>query len=295
MSFAQTNGIPQGSVLMDFIAEMVLGFADFELSQKIQDYSHLRDYEILRYRDDYRVFTNNPQDADLIVKLLTEVLVDLGLQLSSQKTLTSNSIVVDSFKPDKLYWTLNQKQFKNLQDALLFINDFSCRYPNSGILCKALDKFFVRIKKIDKERDDTLVLISILVDIMYKNPRTYPIASAILSKFISLIKSREQQTKMLKTVVNRFRKLPNIGYLEIWIQRIAYKIDRYMIFEEPICKTLNSENTISSIWNSEWIGNNKLKNNIEGQKIVDQAVVEEMNNVIEEDEVRLFGSKDNYF
>jgi hypothetical protein len=26
MNYGQTNGIPQGSVLMDFIAEMVLGF-----------------------------------------------------------------------------------------------------------------------------------------------------------------------------------------------------------------------------------------------------------------------------
>jgi len=35
MVFGQTNGIPQGSVLMDFIAEMVLGYADTELSIRI--------------------------------------------------------------------------------------------------------------------------------------------------------------------------------------------------------------------------------------------------------------------
>src|SRR3989338_5437350 len=35
MSNGQTNGIPQGAVLMDFIAEMVLGYADIELSRKI--------------------------------------------------------------------------------------------------------------------------------------------------------------------------------------------------------------------------------------------------------------------
>ena len=63
MSFGQTNGIPQGSVLMDFIAEIVLGYADLELSQKISS-TTLNDYEILRYRDDYRIFTNNPQDGD---------------------------------------------------------------------------------------------------------------------------------------------------------------------------------------------------------------------------------------
>jgi hypothetical protein len=38
MSNGQTNGIPQGSVLMDFIAEMVLGYADSELSKRIKNH-----------------------------------------------------------------------------------------------------------------------------------------------------------------------------------------------------------------------------------------------------------------
>jgi hypothetical protein len=42
MHYAQTNGIPQGPVLMDFIAEMVLGYADIEISKKIKiSYSSL--------------------------------------------------------------------------------------------------------------------------------------------------------------------------------------------------------------------------------------------------------------
>ncbi len=36
MSNGQTNGIPQGSVLMDFIAEMVLGYADSQLTQRLK-------------------------------------------------------------------------------------------------------------------------------------------------------------------------------------------------------------------------------------------------------------------
>jgi hypothetical protein len=59
MRYGQTNGIPQGSVLMDFIAEMVLGYADTLIIEKLKeiernkDYEILhKDYEILRYRDD---------------------------------------------------------------------------------------------------------------------------------------------------------------------------------------------------------------------------------------------------
>lgn len=81
MRHGQTNGIPQGSTLMDFVAELVLGFADLELSEKIQSLE-IKDYCILRYRDDYRVFINNPQDGERIIKLLTEVTIGLGLKLN---------------------------------------------------------------------------------------------------------------------------------------------------------------------------------------------------------------------
>ena len=71
MRHGQTNGIPQGSVLMDFIAEMVLGYADLELSKKLKA-EPIGEYCILRYRDDYRIFVNSTQAGERILKLLTE-------------------------------------------------------------------------------------------------------------------------------------------------------------------------------------------------------------------------------
>jgi RNA-directed DNA polymerase len=291
MSFGQTNGIPQGSVLMDFIAEIVLGYADLELSQKILDTS-IDDYEILRYRDDYRIFTNNPQDGNLIVKFLTETLVDLGLKLNSQKTLASNHVIANSIKQDKLDWMKSQKKITNLQGYLLLIHDFSCKHPNSGSLSKALDKFFTRIEKLKNDRDNVFVLISILVDIMFKNPRTYPIGAAILSKFLSFINSGDEKIKILNDVISKFRLLPNIGYLEIWIQRIVLKTGHEIRFEETICRKLNDTNV--SLWNSDWLNNNRLKELINNCSIVERKIIEEMDEIIEEEEVRLFGSKDIY-
>ena len=75
MRNGQTNGIPQGSVLMDFIAEIVLGYADVELAGRIAQ-SDIIDYRILRYRDDYRIFVNNPTEGEVILKCLTEVMTD---------------------------------------------------------------------------------------------------------------------------------------------------------------------------------------------------------------------------
>jgi RNA-directed DNA polymerase len=291
MSFGQTNGIPQGSVLMDFIAEIVLGYADLELSQKILDTS-IDDYEILRYRDDYRIFTNNPQDGNLIVKLLTEILVDLGLKLNSQKTFASNHVITNSIKQDKLDWIKSQIKIANLQEHLLLIHEFSCNHPNSGSLSKALDKFFTRIKRLKNNRDDVLVLISILADIMFKNPRTYPIGAAILSKFLSLINSGDEKIKIINTVISKFRLLPNIGYLEIWIQRIVLKTGHEINFEETICRKLNYANI--SLWNSNWLNDNRLKQLINNCSIVERKIIEEMDEIIEEEEVRLFGSKNIY-
>ena len=70
---------------MDFIAEMVLGFADLELSKLIK-LENIEDYSILRYRDDYRIFVNNPQDGEKIIKSITEIMSDLGLKINKEKT-----------------------------------------------------------------------------------------------------------------------------------------------------------------------------------------------------------------
>ena len=88
MSYMQTNGIPQGSILMDFIAEMVLGYADKELSERLsnKEYKSL-DYKILRYRDDYRIYGKTQEEVVKIAKALTEVLSELNFKLNAQKTI----------------------------------------------------------------------------------------------------------------------------------------------------------------------------------------------------------------
>ncbi len=233
MSYGQTNGIPQGSVLMDFIAELILGYIDSELSNKIQE-KKLKDYEIIRYRDDYRIFSNSPRTIEHITKLLTEILIEHGMRLNTEKTIISNNVITDSIKPDKLYWIYLKKRTKSIQEHLLLIHKLSEEFPNSGSLSKALSNFFYKIKDIDKTKLNITVLISILVDIMYKNPRIYPIASAILSKLLSLIKDINDRNEILNNICKKFEKIPNTGHLQIWLQRITLKNDRQRIYEYGI-------------------------------------------------------------
>ena len=73
MRWGQTNGIPQGSALMDFLAEIVLGYADELLGEKLEE-EDIDDYHVIRYRDDYRIFTNSKEDAEAIARYLTVIL-----------------------------------------------------------------------------------------------------------------------------------------------------------------------------------------------------------------------------
>lgn len=284
MTFGQTNGIPQGSILMDFIAEMILGFADLELTKKI-NYFGIVDYEILRYRDDYRIFTNNPQDAEKILKLLTEILIDLGMKITTQKMLLSNDIIRDSIKPDKLFWIVNEKIDENLQSQLLIINEFANKHSNSGGLNKILKTLFDRVDKIGTTDLNFKVLISIIVDIAYKSPRTYPISSAIISKLLTFISDETEKKDIIDLIIDKFSKIPNTGHLLIWLQRITLKNDRLKVYDEKLCNILNDSGV--KIWNNNWL-NNSLILILEDETIINEIIIENMDDAITIEEVATF-------
>lgn len=287
MSHGQTNGIPQGSVLMDFIAEIVLHYADLQLTKKIDNQKN--DYKIIRYRDDYRIFVNNPQFGKFIVKNLTETLIDLGLKLKDSKTITSKNVIKNSIKPEKLYQIKNNKGYKSPQKELLAIKDFSDQFPNSGTLNKRLDNFYSKFKKRKKWKDSFGSLrasISIITEIAFRNPRTYPISTAIISKFISFSKDRSDQKEIITKIKNKFKKLPNTEHLLLWLQRITIKIDSNINYKKRLCRKVKGENI--QIWNSDWLDNGDLKKIINNTRIINKEKIKEITPVINENEVALF-------
>lgn len=294
MQFSQTNGIPQGSVLMDFIAEMVLGYADELLSEKIEAYNSIEvkykieDYQILRYRDDYRIFATNQETVVKIAKLLTETLIDLNLKLNTQKTFISDNIVRDTIKPDKLYWNEAKQGEKTLQKHLFLIHSLAQKHPNSGSLSKALDKFLDRVYplKLFKE-ENTKVLVGILVDISYHNPRTYPVVVGILSKILSLEIDKNVVNEILYSIERKFDKIPNVGHLQIWLQRLTLKIDPEKEYEERLCKKVVDND--AQIWNIGWVSA-KIKNDFVNHSIVDEKKIEDMPEIIEPNEIKTFNN-----
>lgn len=287
MRHGQTNGIPQGSVLMDFIAEMVLGYADHELSEKIQP-TGITDYLILRYRDDYRIFVNNPRDGEQIVKLLTEVTISLGLKLNPSKTKVNDDVVRASIKADKIAWFSRKKSEKSLQKHLLIIHNHALQFPNAGSLAVALQDYYNRLSRVKKLIDEPLPLISIVVDIAYRNPRTYAACAAILSKLLIFLKASEKQS-VLEKIRRRFTKIPNTGHLQIWLQRISQPEFQNMQYDEPLCQLVAGQTV--TLWNLDWIRSPNLKNAINANSIIDKERLNTIEPIISAAEFELFIKK----
>lgn len=287
MSHGQTNGIPQGSVLMDFLAEMVLGYADKLLSQELQYSSS--ECKILRYRDDYRVFVNNPQVGNAVIKALTEIMHGLGLKLNSAKTKSSNSVITSAIKADKLAWIARKQADSNLQKHLLIIHDHSRAFPNAGSLAVALNRFYRRILSI-RRCDQPIPLIAIVVDIAFRNPRTYPICAAILSRLFSFTPDTAQQQNIVERIRRKFATIPNTGLMEIWLQRITLPIGGNQTFGDKLCKLVDGKKPVE-LWNNSWLSWPDLTNAMDCQKIIDKKELSAIKPIIPPAEVELFVAK----
>ena len=284
MRHGQTNGIPQGSVLTDFIAEMVLGYADSLLLAKIEE-ANVEDFQILRYRDDYRIFVNNSQDGEKILKCLTEVTIDLGLKLKPEKTSSSGEVVRSSIKEDKLDWLYRRTGDRMLHKQLLIIHDQNRKHPNSGSISRGLQDFDERLENV-REIDFPVPLISIVVDIAIRSPRTYPVSAAILSKLIDFLGKEDRERVVVEKIGRKFSALPNTGHMEIWLQRFSIKRYPDIEYEEPLCRLVRQEP--AGIWNNDWIDLSTLENVIDPRKMIDMEELEKVGPVIPNKEVRLF-------
>lgn len=281
MQYGQTNGIPQGSVLMDFIAEIILGYIDELLAAEISK-NKINDYNIFRYRDDYKIFVNAPNDGEVILRLLSELIVPFGLKLNSSKTRENKNIISSSVKPDKLSWfQLNQDDL-TLQKQFLLIHQHSLMYPNSGSIVRGLTELNKKIS--DKEK--SFQIISITVDIMLHNPKAIPVCCSIISK---ILKNTEEKMKLSisNKIYKRLMETPNSEFAQIWLQRmLKNSVDKFG-FKEALCSIVRGESI--DIWDNSWFnGNNKIKKLILPTSIFDKTIFAKMDEMIEDDEVDIF-------
>lgn len=296
MSYGQTNGIPQGSVLMDFVAEMVLGLGDIMLTTELNKLDII-DYKIIRFRDDYRIFTNNPQLSSEIAKVLSDVLSKLNFKINSTKTHSTDDLVLGSIKPDKIHWIYNKKKTDNIQQWLVQLYVLGKEYPNSGSLYKETKHFLEWLQTKEKSEEglnvhNPEVLISLLVNLAFNNPKLFELITASLSFLIPKIEGVDERKSLLIKIKDKFNQLPNTTYLNIWLQRITLKVDPSIVYTGKLCEKVN-DNSVQ-IWNSDWL-NPKIKRMIEEAEIIKFDVIEKMDITLSDEEIEQLEESDKLF
>lgn len=271
MQSGQTNGIPQGSVLMDFIAEIVLTSIDKDLCKSLKKLSIIanEDYKILRYRDDYRIFSNSRRTLELILNELNKSLCSYGLALNSKKTSIASDPILESLKNDKVVlinsnlnlplFSLNIDKmvsrglmYKNYQKILFQIYDYAEKFENCGQLKRLMIFYHNIIGNKQFKTTDAIPLISVLTKIAYHNPKVYPQYIALVSLLIKNF-SAKAKNHTLQSIISTFSNVTNTDFLDVWIQRLAYPTGIPYEGKSPICMAVVKHPDFKSIWNNDWL------------------------------------------
>lgn len=292
LNSAQTNGIPQGSTLMDFLAEIILGYADLLLTEKIKATRiSQKDFRILRYRDDYRILANSPVVGNAILKQIDVVLSELGLKMSPSKTKTSSDIITSAIKEEKMDSIYTAPGYQYFQKRALRIYQLSKKYPNSGLVSKELGAFyddFTKPKKVKHVNNE--VLLAIFVMIAVNSPKTIYLVAAIASKILERIDDIPRAKTLVKDMIKKFDDIPNSGLIDIWLQRISAPLGLRHDYSDLFTKVAVGTEDIASLWNNEWLNEDGVLyiNNADISKLEKQINEESITYVVQRKEFELY-------
>lgn len=281
--YGQTNGIPEGNVFSDFLAELVLTYADYLLYEKLNQ-KKLNDYKILRYRDDYRIFSNSQVDITTILKALSDALLHLNLKLNSDKTKITFDILGCVIKEDKKYLLNHEINKRNLQTWLYSIWNIANLFPGCGSVTKELQSVYTnKVLALKNKPKDIEQLISLTIGIMKFSSNYYPYCISILSKFASY---KGIYPKIIAGLTDAFKDCPNTDFLNIWIQRMTLGFGKSIKYETKLCEAISGG---VNIWNWSWL--NKTPN----ENIINKKKLSEMEQVVQKEEVSIFEQREKEF
>lgn len=317
-------GIPQGSAIFDFVGEIILGYSDLLLHEAIQNAGITTPYEILRYRDDYRIFCNDKDVLENISYILQHVLESLNFRMNSKKTKISDSIVTDAVKFDKLAYIyntpiLNKKgcDFDSFEKHLLYILMFARQYPDSGSIKTMLSDIDERIenwlksyeekvttiplveegepktKKILKQRrlvgGSIRAMSAICTQIALENVSCCHYALRVLSRMVDSLKDEKEKSAIVNLVYSRLCNQPNSDYNQLWLQNMTYQQDKKngtSPYKMRLCRVAVGDKDVK-LWNDKWIKisfTSGISNNI----VVNKETLKSVTPVITFRETRLY-------
>ena len=308
MQGGETLGIPQGSEVFDFIAEIVLAYADKQLEQALEERG-IKGIRVLRYRDDYRIFSDSLDDLKVVTIVLHQVLGGLHLNLNASKTYISEDPLRDSVKKDKLARIergLEKRDYahSSIQKQLLVIQGFSVEFPNSGSVSVLLFDALYRVRGEHKEhkeeerfsRENLRVLIAITIDILMINPRWCYILITMLSYFVDSLPNREEKDKALDVVLKRLKQIPEGGHIEIWMAYLFLRQGKTLqrdYFSERLCFFLDKEEKCQNPWDISWLKDEYAKD-FPFRSICSNNWMPDGSSVIPIEEIELYRRKVHY-
>lgn len=309
-------GIPQGSAIFDFIGEIILGYSDLLLHEAIHKAGISNPYEIIRYRDDYRIFCNDKDVLEKISYILQHVLESLNFRMSSKKTKISNSIVTDAVKSDKLAYIYNTPifnkkgcDFDSFEKHLLYILMFARQYPDSSSIRTMLSDIDNRIEDWLKPYEEEVTTIPILEDgepktekvtkqrrlvggsvhamsaictqIALENVGCCHYALRVLSRMVDSLKDENEKSTIVNLVYTKLCKQPNSDYIQLWLQNMTYQQDKITgksPYKMRLCRVVDRNKKVE-LWNNEWLKPN-LYSNLHYDNVVDAEVLKKVTPVI---------------
>lgn len=223
----ETNGIPIGSEFSRIFSELIFQRIDTDIENEIKSkykWNHNVDYKILRYVDDYILYSHNEEQALAITKIISLKLNNYNLHLNNQKLIklqrpfcTKKTSIISKIddllqklkdellieKNDIIYLNIDKKynaykNFINATKSICFENNSSYVEISSYIissLCKITEKIIrhFNLEKIESTIDDLIKVkikdtIFIISDLMIFYYSVYPFISSsyIITKAIIL-------------------------------------------------------------------------------------------------------------
>lgn len=317
-------GIPQGSAIFDFIGEIILGYSDLLLHETIQREGIAAPYEIIRYRDDYRIFCNDKDVLEKISYILQHVLESLNFRMNSKKTKISDSIVTDAVKSDKLAYIhntpiFNKKgcDFDSFEKHLLYILMFAHQYPDSGSIKTMLSDIDKRMEdwlkpyeeevttiplveggeptteKITKQRrlvdGSVRAMSAVCTQIALENVGCCHYALRVLSRMIDSLKDENEKSAIINLVYSKLCNQPNSDYNQLWLQNITYQQDKKngtSPYNMRLCRVVAGDKSVE-LWNNEWV-KSELLSNLHVNRIVNAETLKKVTPVITFRETRMY-------
>ena len=317
-------GIPQGSAIFDFVGEIILGYSDLLLHEAIQREGITAPYEIIRYRDDYRIFCNDKDELEKISYILQHVLERLNFRMNSKKTKISDSIVTDAVKPDKLAYIYNTPifnkkgcDFDSFEKHLLYILMFARQYPDSGSIKTMLSDIDKRIEDWLKPYEEEVTTIPILEDdepktekitkqrrlvggsvramsavcaqIALENVGCCHYALRVLSRMVDSLKDEKEKSAIISLVYSKLCNQPNSDYNQLWLQNITYQQDKKngtSPYEMRLCRVVAGDKNVE-LWNNEWV-KPSLTSEIKYDNVIDKDTLKNVTPIITFRETRRY-------